>query len=489
MIMFVVSIGLLAFALMAVLAILIYTKLTTNESWSSVLRFWNKPSISSSLFKGGKYGKDRLTLLNHISSSYEDEDESDDGPVNLDNFTEISIERHSNPVRVDRLFSYFCEAIIAHRLKEEFVQIPKGQLRHWNVARLPINRNKHRYNSLMAYDYNRVVLREFENERFAPSSSNELETNLDFERQTQASDYINASYVDGPLGKRRFVATQGPLIGTFGDFWKMIWQTCAVQIVMLTNVQEMGKMKCDKYWPELQESVSYGQLTCTLQEEQVCADYTVRLIRVCLNSKSYESREILQYHFTAWPDHSVPVYSDAIPLLLHRIRALPTFVAVNPTKRADELPEYSHPVVVHCSAGIGRTGTLMLISNILDSYGACKKDAEPRVDILKEFCAMRAQRINLIERISQYVFVHRVLVEMLARKDLLDLNANDFANHYRQVKSDRGRTDKSLRIDVQFKSLQKFRNQIDKDACSVGHFHFKRNRNKDAIPGMTSLSF
>ncbi|XP_042071793.1 receptor-type tyrosine-protein phosphatase mu [Haplochromis burtoni] len=198
-----------------------------------------------------------------------------------------------------------------YELNESFFE---GQSAPWDSAKKDENRMKNRYGNIIAYDHSRV--------RLQPQDGG------------GGSDYINANYVDGYHRPNHYIATQGPMQETVYDFWRMVWQENTAAIVMVTNLVEVGRVKCCKYWPD--DTEIYGDMKVTLIETQLLSEYVIRTFAVEKRGVA-EIREIRQFHFTGWPDHGVPLHATGLLGFIRRVKA--------------KTPPTAGPTVVHCSRG------------------------------------------------------------------------------------------------------------------------------------------
>ncbi|XP_008295252.1 receptor-type tyrosine-protein phosphatase R [Stegastes partitus] len=252
-----------------------------------------------------------------------------------------------------------------HKLHAEFAEIPMNFIDPKELD-IPNHGTKNRYKTILPNPHSRVILKS--------KSCNDL-----------LSSYINANYIRGYLGDHKaFIATQGPMVNTVNDFWQMAWQEEAPVIVMITKLKEKNE-KCVLYWPE--KRGIYGRVEVLVNSVRECEHFTSRSLTLkCGN----QTRELQHYWYTSWPDHKTP--DSALPLL-----QLTADVEAGRGSAAG-------PVIVHCSAGIGRTGCF-----IATTIGCRQLRLEGVVDVLSITCQLRADRGGMIQTGEQYEFVHHAL--------------------------------------------------------------------------------
>lgn len=197
----------------------------------------------------------------------------------------------------------------------------------------------------------------------------------------------------GEVVKKTYIATQGPLANTKNDFWQMVWQEGTVVIVMTTKEFERSKNKCVRYWPNKEQTTEYGRITVKTLSEKPTLDYTLREFLVFADGNEAESRLIYHYHFTAWPDHGVPSDPGCVLNFLHEVN-----------RKQGSLDEAGGPIVVHCSAGIGRTGTFIVIDLLIDTIKRIGLDCE--IDIQRTIQMVREKRSGMVQTEAQYKFVY-----------------------------------------------------------------------------------
>ncbi|GCC33290.1 hypothetical protein chiPu_0011759 [Chiloscyllium punctatum] len=293
----------------------------------------------------------------------------------------------ANPVQLDDFELYLKDmgrdSDYKFSLQFEDLKLVGQDIPH-DAAELPVNRCKNRYTNILPYDFSRVKLRSLHNE--------------------EGSDYINANYIPGFNSAREYIATQGPLPETRNDFWKMIMQQKSCIIVMLTQCTERRRVKCDHYWPFNEQPVGYGDITIETvfesepsdqAEETYQSEWIIREFNV---SYADEIQRVIHYNYMAWPDHGVPTASATENIL--------QFVQLV----RQEAMERPGPIVVHCSAGVGRTGTFIALDRLMQHI-----QEHEYVDILGLVTEMRTYRTSMVQTEEQYIFIHRC-VQLMWKK-------------------------------------------------------------------------
>lgn len=345
------------------------------------------------------------------------------------------------PIPVGELASEF---IIRHRdsdflFTSEFDALPKPTLPS-TACDKPENSRKNRYHDITACDETRVKLKQV---------------------GPDGSDYINANFIKGYEGKKIFIASQAPLDNTINDFWKMIWEQDVKIVIMVANMQERGRKQAVKYWPNIDEDdmLVNNVLEIGCKKTEVYADYTKREFElIYVNEKDREAalarsgsfisqpendyanvpvrpnsknsnklplldddtihkevRRIAHYHFTTWVDLKAPESTCGILRLMLKLRKTDEYV--------------NHPVLIHCSAGVGRTGTFIAIDTLIDQC-----IVEGKADVFGTVAAIRHQRNKvMVQTMEQYAFIYRAVAEHFLFGDT-DIHADDFCHYYAKLK-------------------------------------------------------
>ncbi|XP_055030835.2 phosphatidylinositol phosphatase PTPRQ [Misgurnus anguillicaudatus] len=262
------------------------------------------------------------------------------------------------------------------KFQEEFAELPKflPDLAT-SDADLPWNRSKNRFTNIKPYNNNRVKLLS--------------------EPGMPGSDYINASFVSGYLCPNEFIATQGPLPSTVADFWRMIWETGTRTIVMLTQCFEKGRIRCHQYWPEDNKPVTvFADIVITKLTEDVRPDWTIRALRV---ERHGHYMIVHHFNYTSWPEHGVPESSSTLIQFVKAVRS----------NRSND----NTTIVVHCSAGVGRTGVFIALDHLIQHL----RDHD-FVDIYGLVAELRGERMCMVQNLAQYMFLHQSTLDLLSAK-------------------------------------------------------------------------
>ncbi|CAL8282696.1 unnamed protein product [Merluccius merluccius] len=304
------------------------------------------------------------------------------------------------------------------------------------------NKDKNRYPNILPFDHSRVVL-----------------TQLD---GNPCSDYVNASYINGYTEKNKFIAAQGPKEDTVVDFWRMIWEQKVATVVMLTNLKERKEDKCYQYWPD-QGCWTYGSVRVAVEDFTVLVDYTIR--KFCVQYQGSDGsktpRLVTQLHFTSWPDFGVPFSPIGMLKFLKKVKT------VNPS--------FAGPIVVHCSAGVGRTGTFIVIDAMIDTM-----HAEQKIDVFGFVSKIREQRSQLVQTDMQYSFIYQALLEYYLYGDT-ELDVSSLEGHLHKLHNTNAPFDR-VGLDEEFRKLTNMR--IMKENMRTGNLpaNMKKNRVLQIIP-------
>ncbi|XP_046560348.1 receptor-type tyrosine-protein phosphatase kappa-like [Haliotis rubra] len=371
-----------------------------------------------------------------------DQDENGGGEeINEPIYVNINSKKQTSPVKLVDLADY----IKKHRennclgFKQEFEELPMGLLALCEVARRADNKAKNRYGNIVAYDHSRVTLDPMANEA--------------------NSDYVNANFMDGYSKQHQYIASQGPNKAMIRDFWRMVWQQRVCKVVMLTNLVEACKKKCEQYWPE-EGGIKYGEVTVRIVDTAKYTDYTIRTFEI---SQLEISRIVKQFHFTTWSDHGAPTYPTTLLAFRRKVQMYN--------------PESSAPILCHCSAGIGRTGTYIALDYLLE-----QAQSEDQVDVLCIAQLMRTNRVNMIQTWEQYAFVYDAVLEAVKSGETT-IAKSAFRSTYQNMLSSATEGEPN-KLEEQYQVLQTLSPTVERSECSAAYAeeNMNKNRFKNILP-------
>ncbi|XP_068699267.1 tyrosine-protein phosphatase non-receptor type 11-like [Montipora capricornis] len=264
---------------------------------------------------------------------------------------------------------------------EEFEVLQKQECKHLysrKEGERPENKAKNRYKNILPFDHSRVILH-------------------DRDPNVIGSDYVNANFVgpsDCEESAKRYIAAQGCLPSTVEDFWNMVFQENSRIIVMTTKEVERGRNKCTRYWPDPDTTKEVNSFHIRYLQEFEYSDYTLREFELTSDTNPIP-RTIYQFHYIGWPDHGVPKDPSPVLNILHEVNT-----------RQQSIPS-AGPIIVHCSAGIGRTGTFIVIDTLVNMIKEQGLDCE--IDISKSIQNVRAQRSGMVQTEAQYEFIYKAI--------------------------------------------------------------------------------
>ncbi|XP_050457004.1 tyrosine-protein phosphatase 99A isoform X3 [Cataglyphis hispanica] len=353
---------------------------------------------------------------------------------------------------VQHVASLHADGDIGFSKEYELIQSETGDYTVEN-SQFAENKAKNRYLNILAYDHTRVQL-----------------LSCGGGPPKKGQDYVNANYIDGWQKARAYIGTQGPLPPTFDGFWRMVWEQRVSIVVMITNLVERGRRKCDMYWPK-EGTETYGYIQVTLVKEDIMATYTIRTLQIRhlkqikkkKNGTNMGERTIWQYHYTSWPDHGVP--DHPLPVL--------SFIR----KSSNANPPEAGPIVVHCSAGVGRTGTYIVIDAMLK-----QAKAKNEINVFGFLKHIRTQRNFLVQTEEQYIFIHDALQEAIESGET-NINSNNLMKHIQDMLCpSNNKTDAWNNIEAQYKLVTSWKPKDFNLVSATKTCNIHKNRNMDIIP-------
>ncbi|XP_078574744.1 receptor-type tyrosine-protein phosphatase S-like [Branchiostoma floridae x Branchiostoma japonicum] len=367
-------------------------------------------------------------------NNVEDNDNDDMDNAVYDNVPAAPLTDFSTPIPASRL-----EEVYDHRhandnqvFREEFASIPEEACNPRDEHLRPENGTKNRFKNIFTYDHSRVVLTTLEDQ--------------------PGTDYINANFIDGYNHPKMFIAAQGPLSNTINDFWRMVWEQDTATIVMVTNLKEKNKTKCSQYWPN-KDSMDYGNIRVTLEETTNLVDYVIRTFDV--QKDEDPPRTVTQFHFISWPDFGVPQSPLGMMKFIRRAKTS------NPRGRG--------PIVVHCSAGVGRSGTFIAIEAMQEMMAA-----EGRVDVHGFIGQMRHNRHSMVQTVDQYVFIYRALLEQHLYGDT-EVEVANIHRHMHKLKAPSADPNE-MGYEAEFKKLTRI--PVDQDNMKSANKQENKGKNR-----------
>ncbi|XP_052763599.1 receptor-type tyrosine-protein phosphatase alpha-like [Mya arenaria] len=349
-------------------------------------------------------------------------------------YNELGSSTKKSKIPIDQLVKYV-DGKSPEAYSEEFENFSRGLVKPYVESQKKENMSKNRYKGIYPYDDSRVKV-----------------------RGSGSSDYINASFINGYKKPKQYIATLGPMSNQLGDFslfWRMIWQQRVEKIVMVTNMVEHSSPKCEQYWPNPGTTKKYGDIMVENRSEDEFAEFTRRTFTVTLGT---EARTLHHLHFTCWPDKAIP--DDVTAMIEFRQRVLSTQSPLN------------GPTVVHCSAGVGRTGTYIAL-DILTKEG----EAEGAIDIAGCVTKMRKNRPNMVQTLGQYQFLHTAAVYSLTF-DSKQIRGENFNQYMNKVT-----TQELNSLFTQLQHTVEKRSKDEAEAVERNKQHLNKNRANADIPG------
>ncbi|KAL4229662.1 hypothetical protein ACF0H5_010050 [Mactra antiquata] len=404
--------------------------------WASIVKYRKR--------KHSKYGADapRNSVIsrvyeNNITSETEPAKLKRNGSNNGDYIIPESKPRGT--IAVEDFWNFVIDKKSSrHEMSQQFKDLAVGLTHPCETAKKAQNLRKNRYKEIFAYDHSRVK--------------------LDIIPGDIGNDYINACYISGYNKPHMYIASQGPTEELVNDFWRMIWQKRIRKIVNLTRLVEHNKVKCCQYWPDDGTS-QYSNVKVECSSTDTYADFTIR--NFIISVEGQEKREVRQYHFEAWPDRNVPEYASSV-------------IDFRSLVKAHDMKD-NVPILIHCSAGIGRTGTFIALDYLVD-----QANIEDYVNVLQCAQNLRHQRVNMIQNQAQYEFLHDALLEaMFCPSEAIP--SDKFTAIY-QKKLEIDPNSKKSKLALEFERLQyvtKYQESLNPGFYSNGNYKAAKSSQND----------
>ncbi|KAL8603769.1 hypothetical protein ACOMHN_024385 [Nucella lapillus] len=356
------------------------TKSLTPDSAATAI-YENSPTINPPSHPPTTFTLPRTSHPPTSNPEADAADEADDDLIHGDVYYNDDTYMTSEGVQLglDSVQQYLLDQLRAKDLDKEFEKLEKGLAREHTVGSAEENYYKNRFKTILPYDTNRVVLHEA--------------------THSGANDYVNASFVRGWKSEKAYIAAQGPRPNTMEDMWWMMWQEGVTHIVMLTSVKEADNIKCEEYWPGLRSEKEYGSICVRMTELHNRADYVIRTFDV-KEAIGGPSRKVTQFHFVTWPDHDVPSVTSLVDFWC----SVSWSYRNQPTGRA--------PLLVHCSAGVGRTGAFIALDILMQ-----QTQHSTSVSVQQAAAQLRHDRCNMIQTKAQYRLVYEAVLEAYSSRE------------------------------------------------------------------------
>ncbi|XP_071854811.1 uncharacterized protein [Apostichopus japonicus] len=397
-----IIIGIVISLTMVVLLLVIIYKVHSNKegglsTCEKICKFGDKPSSknsgSVSVRKSALSGAHGRVDISFPSLNVNEEPIMEDRNEDMDMSCEAADPVYGNvnkpvPFLVADLERYInkCYRSKTGSFEAQFQLFKAGKQYAADVGEKEENKIKNRFKNMIAYDHSRVMLERLE--------------------EDPHSDYFNANYIENAFGALSFIASQGPNNASLVDFWRMIWQDNVTNIVMLTNLIEKGKIRCKQYWPVAVGTLQcFGEYQVTWQSKENYADYVIRYLSV---EYAGATRQVKNWHFETWPDMDVPHQATPLIGLANKVKLYQV--------------TSDGPLLVHCSAGVGRTGTFIGLYSLMDVI-----QTRLRIDIFGYVEQMRQSRIMMVQTAAQFRFLHECLLEFSLSGDTV-ISAKDMAS-------------------------------------------------------------